>query len=86
MSDNPTRGFKDFIGWAFIGLAGLVLALVSLIYSTLSADIGNMNVRTQSHAERITATEERMISIKESLRRIETGVSELRKRQDETKK
>jgi len=74
MSDNPTRSFKDFIGWAFLGLAGVVLALVSMIYSSLSADVGRVDARTQAHAERLKGGESERDAIREALKRIEEDV------------
>jgi hypothetical protein len=84
MSDsNPIKTFKDFIGWAFAGLAGLVLALVSMIYSSLHAEVGRLDVEQRIHAERIKGAEDHLDAQKDSLRRIEQGVKELNKNFDE---
>lgn len=86
MSDNPTRTFKDFIGWAFVGLAGLVMALVSLIYSSVRADVGQIDATQRSHAERIKGMERDAESMRHIMERIDRNVEELMKRRFDERK
>lgn len=85
-SDNPTRTFKDFIGWAFVGMASIVLALISMIYSSLHADVVNVEMRTQQHAERIKGTEDRVEGVRESLQEINRTLRELNQKIDGLKR
>lgn len=69
--ENPTRTFKDFIGWAFVGMAGIILGLIVMLYTSLHADVAALDTRTMQHVERIKGTEDRVDGVRESLRRIE---------------
>lgn len=86
MSDSPTRSFKDFVGWAFAGLAALVLILVSMMYSSLRADVAALDAASRAHVERITSTETRVDGIKDSLRQIVEELRGVNKRLDDLRK
>lgn len=86
MSAEPTKSFKDFIGWAFVGLAGIVLALVSMIYSTLSADVGTLQGASQNQAILIQRNADRADAIKEDLQDIKRTLRSLENKMDQLKK
>ena len=74
MSDNPAKSFKDFIGWAFAGGAVVILSLVTMIYSSLNAQVSQTGADVRAHAERLKGGEIERDSIRETLKRIEDDV------------
>ena len=74
MSDNPAKSFKDFIGWAFAGGAVVILSLVTMIYSSVNAQVQQNTNDVRVHAERIKGSEVGIEAIKQHLERIEAEV------------
>lgn len=80
MSDselNPTRSFKDFIGWAFAGMAVLVLSLVSVLYSSLKADVGTLKEDAQKAALQIQHGSDREDAFDRDIKEIKSLLREI---------